>query len=134
MGDEMNESTQASAARRLAVLVVEDCEDNAALLAELVTSLGHQVHVARTGTEAIQASQERRSDVVFLDLGLPDVDGYEVARRIRSLHPEQCHIVALTGFSDAGRRNTARAAGCSGFLVKPVRFTDLQRALIVSAQ
>lgn len=127
----MNTTTHVttSATGGLAVLVVEDCEDNSELLAELITSWGHDVHVARTGTEAIQVSQQRRSDVVFLDLGLPDVDGYEVARRIRSLHPQQCHIVALTGFSDVTRRDTARAAGCSGFLVKPVRLTDLQRAL-----
>jgi CheY-like chemotaxis protein len=120
------------AVRGLAVLVVEDCKDNSELLAELITSLGHDVHIARTGTEAINASEQRRSDVVFLDLGLPDLDGCEVARRIRSLHPRKCRIVALTGFSDVAHRETARVAGCNGFLVKPVRLTDLQRALTPS--
>lgn len=116
----------------LAVLIVEDCEDNCELLAEIIGSLGHDVCVARTGSEAIRASEQRRSDVVFLDLGLPDIDGYEVARRIRLLYPQRCHIVALTGFSDVEYQDTARAAGCSGFLVKPVHPSDLRHALTLS--
>lgn len=117
-------------AQRLTVLVVEDCEDSSELLSDLISSLGHDVRVARTGAAALGALAQSPADLMFLDLGLPDMDGFEVAREVRAQGAIETRIIALTGFSDSTRRDTALAAGCNGFLVKPVRFVDLQKALL----
>jgi CheY-like chemotaxis protein len=124
------EERRLGVARRLTVLVVEDCEDSSELLSDLISSLSHDVRVARTGAEALAAFAQGPADLVFLDLGLPDMDGFEVAREIRARFSRDSRIVALTGFSETARRDTAQAAGCNGFLVKPVRFVDLQKALL----
>lgn len=115
--------------RPLRVLVVDDNEDSTEMLADLISTMNCEVSVANAGVAAVQAMVDAPSDVVFLDLGLPDIDGYEVARRIRARVGAGCRIVALTGFSDAARRTAAHEAGCDTFLVKPVRFADLKRVL-----
>lgn len=114
---------------QLRVLVVDDCEDNSELLADLVTSLGHDVRVARTGNETLRSVEQNNVHLVLLDLGLPDMDGCEVARSIRTRTPSSCRIVALTGFSDPVRKEKALAAGCHSFIVKPVRLAQLQELL-----
>ncbi len=118
---------------QLRVLVVDDCEDNSELLCDLVASLGHDVHVARTGGETLQAVEQNNIELVLLDLGLPDMDGCEVARLIRARAPASCRIIALTGFSDSVRKQKALAAGCSAFVVKPVRLAQLHELLSAPA-
>lgn len=111
------------------VLVVDDSEDNADLVAELLRTSGHSVRVANLGADALKLVDEERPDVVLLDVGLPDMDGYEVAAAIRSRFGAQIRLVALTGFSGLEFRNQAKAAGFDAFITKPCGSTDLERAL-----
>jgi PAS domain S-box-containing protein len=116
------------AAARL--LVVDDNQDAAMSLAELLRFGGHPVHVAYDGAQALEAMREQRPEVVFLDLGLPGMDGFEVARRVRA-DPALAgvRLVALTGYGQPADRAATEAAGFAGHLVKPVELAQLTRAL-----
>ncbi len=113
----------------LRVLVVDDSNDNAEMLAEFVSACGHDTQVAHTGAAALALLEEMRADVVFLDIGLPDANGFDVAAGIRRLHGGACRIIALTGYSDAEARKTAREAGFDGYLVKPFDFARIEAVL-----
>ncbi|HEX5128470.1 MAG TPA: response regulator, partial [Usitatibacter sp.] len=109
-----------SATGTLRVLVVDDNGDAAQTLATLLQLQGHEVRVAHDGAGAIAVAQSYRPDILFLDLGMPGMDGYEVARRVRK-HPElrRTVLAALTGWGqDEDRRRTAEA-GFDHHLVKP---------------
>jgi CheY-like chemotaxis protein len=96
--------------RPLRVLVVEDYADAATALAALVNLWGHEAHVARDGPTALAAAQAAPPAAVLLDIGLPGMDGYEIARRLRELLPTRPLIVAVTGFGqDDDRRRSAQA-------------------------
>jgi CheY-like chemotaxis protein len=79
------------------VLIVDDDSDSRDALRELLRSWGHEAEVAADGCEGITLALEHRPDVVLLDIRLPDIDGHEVARRIRSDIGNDVHLVALTG-------------------------------------
>jgi two-component system, sensor histidine kinase len=99
------------------VLIVDDDPDTREALLELLQSWGHEVDVAADGCEAITLALERRPEVVLLDIGLPDVDGYEVARRIRSgPGGEACCLIALTGSDED---DDARAVAFDAHILKP---------------
>lgn len=104
----------------LRVLVVEDSIDSAETLGELITRWGHVVRLAHDGASAVDAAREFRPQVILLDIGLPDTDGYAVARRLRSEEPGGTVLIALTGFGEAQDRARARQAGFDRHLVKPV--------------
>jgi CheY-like chemotaxis protein/two-component sensor histidine kinase len=102
------------------VLVVDDNRDAADSLALLLKMLGHEVRTAYEGPAALEAARAWRPEVLLLDLGLPGLDGYEVARRLRAeLPPEELLIVALTGYGHEEDRRRSREAGCDLHLVKP---------------
>ncbi len=113
---------------RKKVLVVDDDADSASMLEMFVGLLGHEARCATSGAMAVAAAVESRPDVVLLDLSLPDLDGFEVHRRLRAagLTPV---VVALTGWSDPGVRAKARAEGMAHFMVKPVDPDRLERLL-----
>jgi signal transduction histidine kinase/ActR/RegA family two-component response regulator len=112
--------------RSLRVLVVDDCVDAAESLAVLLNLWGHEVHVAHDGTAALEVAAACRPEVVLLDLGLPGMDGYEVARRLRA-RPGPCPLlVALTGYARAGDRRRTREAGFHEHLAKPVDLEALE--------
>jgi PAS domain S-box-containing protein len=103
------------------VLVVDDNADAASSLAALLNLDGHEAHVAHSGSSALEAVQRRRPDVVFLDIGMPDMDGYEVARRLRAQPgADGLTLIALTGWGQEPDRQRARAAGFDHHLTKPV--------------
>jgi signal transduction histidine kinase len=103
------------------VLVVDDNRDSADSLALLLQMMGHEVRSAYDGPAALQAAQAWRPEVVFLDIGLPGMNGYEVARRLRQERPaEGLLLVALTGFGQEEDRQRSRAAGLDFHFVKPV--------------
>jgi CheY-like chemotaxis protein len=113
------------------VLVVDDNEDAAASLAMLLRFLGSEVQVARDGATALSMIADFRPDAVLLDIGMPGMDGFEVARRIR----EQADfagivLIALTGWGQAEDRSRTRAAGFDHHLVKPADITSLQSLLV----
>ncbi|MBL8897486.1 MAG: response regulator [Planctomycetes bacterium] len=116
--------------RKLRVLVVDDSFDTASSLATLLTLSGHAVSSAYDGLAAIQAAREQRPDVVLLDIGLPGLDGYEVARRLRA-DPDLAHVVliAMTGYGQEVDRQAALSAGFHQHMVKPVAFSKLEAAL-----
>lgn len=112
------------------VLIVDDNADAAELLEMLVRSWGHEAAVANEGASALDMAQGAGFDVVLLDIGLPGIDGYEVARRLR-VHPggEELFIVALTGFDRDADREEARAAGFDTLVIKPVEPEQLRTLL-----
>jgi CheY-like chemotaxis protein len=112
------------------MLVVDDNRDAAESLALLLHSEGYAVEVAHDGFAALELALSQRPRVVLLDIGLPGMDGYAVARALRQ-HPEmqQTHLLALTGYGTAEDRHRSRAAGFDLHLVKPVDFDMLQGVL-----
>lgn len=112
------------------ILVVDDNVDSARMLEMLLETMGHQARAAMTGTEALAAAREQVPDIALLDLTLPDMTGFELARRLRQM-PELAatKLVAVTGWSDPDVEAEARASGFSVFLVKPVAIDDLAKTV-----
>jgi two-component system, chemotaxis family, CheB/CheR fusion protein len=102
------------------VLIVEDDEDSREMLSELVSLLGHSPVRAANAGEALQRVHEAEPEVALIDIGLPEVDGCEVARRVRASGASRVRLVALTGYSDGATREIAAAAGFDDFVVKPL--------------
>ena len=114
----------------LRVLVVDDIADAADVLAMVVEVDGHDAQVARSGPAAVELAAAYRPDVVLLDLGMPGMDGYEVARRLRRQQGgERMTIIAVTGYGQDEDRERTRAAGFDHHLVKPVDMDALRRLL-----
>ena len=119
----------------LRVLVVDDNVDGAEMLATLVESLGHDTRVALDGLSALEIAEDMRPDVALLDLGLPAMDGYEVARRFQE-RPELAgtRLVAVTGYGQESDLDRTRAAGFALHLVKPVDLPQLESFLASSGR
>jgi CheY-like chemotaxis protein len=112
------------------VLVVDDNVDAAETLALLLDLDGHHPQVVHTGTHALAAAQDQPPDLVFLDIGLPDLNGYEVAGRLRQMPALRgTLLVALTGWGAERDRERAREAGIDVHLTKPVTPEDLAAVL-----
>ncbi len=112
------------------VLVVDDNQDSAESLAMLLNYEGHQTRVVHSGPDALAAVDDFEPDVVLLDLGLPVMDGYEVARQLRQrTAAKRICLVAVTGYGQAGDRLRTRAAGFDEHLVKPIQFEHLHQAI-----
>jgi signal transduction histidine kinase/DNA-binding response OmpR family regulator len=112
------------------ILVVDDNEDGLETLAILLELSGHAVQTAADGPSALAAAETFRPDVVLLDIGLPGMDGYEVARRLRA-NPvfRQTRLIALTGWGQDNDRQQSRDAGFDLHLVKPIDPAELRRVL-----
>jgi CheY-like chemotaxis protein len=118
------DATQPVPPRR--VLVVDDNQDSADSLAAMLRLDRHEVSVAYAGEAAVVLAERVRPEIVLLDIGLPDIDGHEVARRLRERDwAGQARIVALSGYGQAADRQMSLAAGCDGHLVKPVSLDEL---------
>ena len=114
----------------LRILVVDDNLDGAEMLSLLLTSGGHDVHVAHDGVAAVAAAVDLEPDVILMDIGLPGMNGYEAARRIRSQQAEPGPIlVALTGWGQDEDRRRSVDAGFDAHVVKPVDHLALTRIL-----
>lgn len=122
------EPADPAAARR--ILVVDDNVDSARTLARLLKMMGHETHTAHDGGEAVEAAEEHRPEVILLDIGLPVLNGYDVARMIRE-RPwgEEVVIVALTGWGQERDRLRSKEAGIDHHLVKPVDPDALEKIL-----
>ncbi|MBZ0237129.1 MAG: response regulator [Deltaproteobacteria bacterium] len=112
------------------ILVVDDNEDAARMLELLLDAMGYDARSATSGADAVNVSGEFRPDAAVLDLSLPDVDGFELAARLRRLDGlEAVRLVAVTGWSDPDADRRARELGFHAFLVKPVDAAKLDEAL-----
>jgi PAS domain S-box-containing protein len=127
-GEQQALAGEAGSGRR--VLVVDDNEDAAASLAALLRMSGYHVFMAPNGREALRQASAHPPDVILLDIGLPDLDGCEVARRLR-LTPglERTRLVAMTGYAQDEHRRATQAAGFDAHLVKPVEPGELVKAI-----
>jgi CheY-like chemotaxis protein len=111
-------------------LVVDDNVDSVLSFSMLLEASGHEVRTAHDGPAAVRAALEYRPDLVVLDIGLPGLNGYEVAKRIRQ-NPVLTNVVlvALTGYGQEADREASRQAGFDHHLVKPARLEQLQQIL-----
>lgn len=107
------------------VLVVDDNQDAADSLGMLLVAHGESVRVAYDGEEAMQAEADFHPQIILLDIGLPKLSGYDVARRIRAARGEHVLIVAITGWGQDEDRRRARDAGFDHHFTKPVDFDRL---------
>jgi two-component system cell cycle response regulator DivK len=109
------------AARVRTVLLVEDHEDNIEVYRTMLEHQGYRVLVARDGAVALESARRDRPDLILLDLSIPRVSGWEVARRLKAESgTASIHIIAVTAKALESDRETAFAAGCDGYLAKPV--------------
>lgn len=129
------EAAPATPARTVArrVLIVDDNLDATRSLAKLLSRWGHHVRVAHDGPEGLEAFASYQPEIVFLDIGLPGMDGYQVARHVKSVvspeGEEPPMLVALSGYGQANDRLRAEEAGFDRYLVKPVDPDDLRSIL-----
>ena len=116
-------------ASRPVVLVVDDNLDSAESLAEVLRMMGAHATVAADGTAAIESAARHPPALVLLDIGLPGMDGYETARRLRSASTAPMRLVALTGYGGDRDRDRSRAAGFDDHVVKPIAPEALETLL-----
>jgi PAS domain S-box-containing protein len=115
---------------RLRVLVVDDNKDAADCVALLLRHAGHETQTAYSSYEALDLAAAFHPDAILLDLGLPEIDGYEVARRLRA-KPEfsKVWLIALSGYGQESDRQRAREAGCDAHMLKPATLKQIEEEL-----
>ena len=118
----------------LSVLVAEDSEVNQFIIRELLAKWGIEIAVAANGFEAVEAFKEREFDLILMDIQMPEMDGLEATRRIRSLQSdesvhEECEIVGLSAHAMSGDRERYMAEGMVDYLTKPIRTEELRKIL-----
>ena len=103
------------------ILVVEDDELNMKLWNDVLEAQGYAVLKTAFGREAVELARERRPDLILLDIRLPDISGFDVARRLKADEvTRSIPIVALTAFAQTEHQRQALASGCDGYISKPV--------------
>jgi CheY-like chemotaxis protein len=116
--------------QRFRILVVDDNPDSALSLAMMLSIMGHDTRTAHDGESAVSTAESFRPDVVLLDIGLPKLNGYEVAQRIRtSSWGESMFLIAVTGWGQDEDRQRSSEVGLNVHMVKPVEPSALQKLL-----
>ena len=110
------------------ILIIEDHDDAREALRALLELEGHEVEAAASGPRGVELASARRPDIALVDIGLPEVDGYEVARRLRALTGRP-YLIALTGYGQPDDIKRARDAGFDAHLLKPVDPDALAKVL-----
>ena len=118
----------------LQVLVAEDSEVNQFIIRELLAKWGIEIAVAANGLEALEAFKQREFDLILMDIQMPEMDGLEATRKIRSLQSEEgvhpdCEIVGLSAHAMSGDRERYMAEGMVDYLTKPIRTEELGKTL-----
>jgi DNA-binding response OmpR family regulator len=108
------------------ILIVEDTEDTAELIERIVNARGHVALLAADGETALQMAANHQTDLVILDLGLPDIDGPTVITQLRRI-PGRQHvpILVVTAWPEETARKVVAAYGCNGYLAKPIHIAEL---------
>ena len=102
------------------ILIVEDQEDNRAILRDLLSTAGYELIEATNGQEGVELAQQQRPDLILMDINLPVIDGYEATRRIKGdAALIATPIIAVTSYALSGDEAKARTAGCDGYVTKP---------------
>ncbi len=115
---------------RRRILVVDDNRDSADSLASMLTFMGHEAHTAYSGRDALATAASFEPALIFIDIGMPDLNGYEVTRLIRAESWGQTiRVIALTGWGQESDRARSKEAGCDDHLVKPVELAVLEGVL-----
>ncbi|MEY4668575.1 MAG: hypothetical protein RL518_1274 [Pseudomonadota bacterium] len=115
---------------RISILIVDDNTSGAQTLSMLLELDGYDVSVVNSGQEAIRSFHAQKPSFILLDIGLPDMSGYDVARAIRALPGgERTRILAVTGWGSERDQELAREAGCDLHMTKPVNFDNLEQLL-----
>jgi CheY-like chemotaxis protein/anti-sigma regulatory factor (Ser/Thr protein kinase) len=128
------EAEVASTEKRLSILVIDDNHDAADSLHDVLEVHGHDVHAAYDGESAIRLVQEKAPQVALVDIGMPDVDGYEVARRVNALPGPKPVLVAVTGWGSNSDKQRAKDAGFAYHLTKPMDYDSLAALLATVAR
>jgi PAS domain S-box-containing protein len=132
---ELCESTSASirpSERSLRVLLAEDNPINQTLATRILERLGHKVQVVNDGKEAVEQARAQDFDLIFMDVQMPEMDGLEATRAIRTVEAgtgKHVPIVAMTAHAMKGDRETCLSAGMDGYLSKPIRIDELKQAI-----
>ncbi len=102
------------------ILIVEDQEDNRAILRDLLSQAGYDLIEAADGGEGVELALKERPDLILMDIQLPVIDGYEATRQIKgNAELKSIPIIAVTSYALSGDEAKARAAGCDGYVTKP---------------
>jgi len=117
------------------VMIVDDFPDSAAASSMLLTMMGYDCEIASTGQEALDRAAEFDPDIVLLDIGLPDISGYDVARTLRARQTDHpLYIAAITGWGQPDDRVRALAAGFDQHVLKPTDAATIQQILARAAE
>ena len=116
------------------ILVVEDNETNMYLIRFMLEKSGYEVIEAREGAVGVELAVKEKPDLVIMDIQLPDIDGLEATKRIRASEADSdIPIIAITSFAMAGDKERALAAGCTGYIEKPINpdtfITEIEKYL-----
>jgi two-component system cell cycle response regulator DivK len=116
------------------VLYIEDNPDNMQLVQRVITALGHQFLWSADGLSGISTAQLEHPDLILLDINLPDIDGHEVARRLRANKNSLLYvpIIAITANALKGDAEKALAAGCDVYMSKPINIRELRAQVMGS--
>ena len=102
------------------ILIIEDQEDNRAIMRDLLTAAGFELIEAANGEEGVKLAQSERPDLILMDIQLPVIDGYEATRQIRAIVDlKSIPIIAVTSYALSGDEAKTREAGCNGYVAKP---------------
>jgi len=102
------------------ILIVEDQEDNRAILRDVLSRAGYDLIEAFNGEDAVRLAQNEQPDLILMDIQLPGIDGFEATRRIKAIIDlKSIPIIAVTSYALSGDEAQARAAGCDAFVAKP---------------
>ena len=116
--------------RALRAVVVDDAADLRELVSDLLRMKGHEVTAVEDGASAVRVIREQLPDVALIDIGLPEMDGYEVARTLRKELPnKKLRLIAMTGYGQAADKAAATAAGFDAHIVKPASADKIMRAI-----
>lgn len=110
------------------ILYIEDNPDNMRLVQRALESRGYRLLQAKTGLEGVRVAESEQVDLILLDINLPDIDGYEVARRLRSSSKRELNstpIIAVTANALKGDAERALEAGCDVYMSKPINIREL---------
>jgi two-component system, sensor histidine kinase len=111
------------------LLIIEDNDDNRTTLAKFLESLGYNAVTAANGIEGVRKGLEYEPRLAIVDIGLPGIDGFEVARRLRAVFQRDIFLIAQSGNDAQGSRQQAMAAGFDEYFPKPVDLTALRARL-----